>query len=72
MRRCVLVGVGVAFLEEVYHCQGGLCGLIYAQATPNVTVPFLLPADQNVELSAPCLAPCLPACHCASCHDEND
>ena len=39
----------------------GLGGLIYAQATPNVSVHFLFPADQNVGLSAPSPAPCLPA-----------
>ena len=43
----------------------------YAQATPSVTHNlFLLPADQDVELSAP-PAPCLPArCH-ASHHGDN-
>jgi hypothetical protein len=32
---------------------------------------FLLPADTDVELSASCPAPCLPACHHASHHDSN-
>jgi hypothetical protein len=33
--------------------------------------PLLLPVDQDVELSAPSPAPCLPAdCH-ASQHDDN-
>jgi hypothetical protein len=32
---------------------------------------FLLTADQDVELSAPSPAPCLPACCHASCHDDN-
>jgi len=32
---------------------------------------FLLPSDQDIGLSAPSLAPCLPA-HClASCHNDN-
>jgi len=26
IRRCVLMGVGVTLLEEVYHCGGGFCG----------------------------------------------
>ena len=30
-----LVGVGVALLEEVYHCWSRLC-VAYAQAPPNV------------------------------------
>lgn len=44
----------------------------YAQAIPSVdTDYFLLPADQEIELSAPSPAPCLPAqCH-ASHHDDN-
>jgi hypothetical protein len=32
---------------------------------------FLLPADQDVELSAPSPASCLPAYHHASCYDDN-
>ena len=35
----------------------------YAQAMPNDKVHFLLPADQDVELSAPSPAPCMPAQH---------
>ena len=40
---------GVALLEEVHHCGGGL----------SVAQSRLLPADQDVELSAPS-SPCLP------------
>ena len=45
---------------------------IYAQAVFGEThSPFLLPVDQDVELSAP-LSPCLPTrCH-ASHHDDNE
>ena len=32
---------------------------------------FLLPADPDVELSAPSPAPCLSAHYHASCHDDN-
>ena len=31
----------------------------YAQATPSVTVHFLLPTEQDAELSTPPPAPCL-------------
>ena len=40
------------------------------QARPNVTL-FLLPDDPDIKLPATSLAPCLPACHHASCHDNN-
>jgi hypothetical protein len=35
------------------------------------TQPLLLPADQDIELSAPSPAPCLPACYHASCLDDD-
>ena len=35
----------------------------YAQAMPSVTVHFLLPMDQDVDLLAPSLAPSLPGVH---------
>ena len=41
-----------------------------AQARTSVVV-FLLPADPDVELSAPSPAPCLPVCHPVSRHDDN-
>lgn len=31
---------------------------------------LLLPVDQDVELSAPSPAPCLPVCHHSPCHDK--
>lgn len=40
--------------------------------TPSVTHSLLLlPADQDTELLAPSLAPCLLVCHHTSCHDDN-
>ena len=43
-----------------------------AQARPRVFHSlFLLPMDQDVELSAPSPALCLPACCHASSHDDN-
>ena len=54
---------GMALLEEVCHCGGGLCGLIYAQAMPSVGNHFLLPASQDVGRSATSPAPCLSAHH---------
>ena len=55
---------GVALLEEVCHWGAGF-EVSEAQARPSIIL-FLLPVDQDVELSAPSLAPCLPACHHAS------
>ena len=52
IRRHGFVGVNVVLLEEVCHCGGGLWSLIYAQATPIISVHFLLPADQD-KCSAP-------------------
>jgi hypothetical protein len=43
----------------------------YAQAVPTVAYSLLLPMEQIVELSARSLAPCMPACHHVSCHDDN-
>jgi hypothetical protein len=40
------------------------------EARSNFTL-ILLPADPDVELSTTSLAPCLPVCHQASCHDDN-
>ena len=70
IRRCGLVGVGVALLEEVCHCGGGF-EISCAQGTPRVTHSLLLPLDQAVELLAPSPASCLPARHHTSYHDEN-
>jgi hypothetical protein len=32
---------------------------------------FPLPADPDVELTAPSLTPCVPECHHASIHEDN-
>ena len=58
---------GMALLELVYHCGGGL-EVSYAQATLSVVHSLLLqPEDQDVELPATFPATCLPACH-----DDNE
>ncbi|MEJ1288623.1 gasdermin C [Cricetulus griseus] len=44
------------------HCDLGF-EVSYAQASPSVTVHFLLPSGQDTDLSALSPAPCLPACH---------
>jgi len=68
-RRCGLVGVGVALLEEVCHCGDGLL-----RPSPSClrTVHSWLPLDEDIELSAPSPAPCLPGCCHASCYDDNE
>jgi hypothetical protein len=58
IRRCGLVGVGVAFLEEIRHWGVGF-EVSDAQAKPSVSPLFLLPVDPDVELSAPFPTPCL-------------
>ena len=55
------VGVGVALLEVV--CDGGWA----LRSQKHKSIHFLLPADQDIELSGPAPAPCLPAC----CPDDN-
>ena len=61
---CVVFSVQVCTVEEGFV-------VLYAQAMLSVAHSLLLPADQDVELSAPSPAPCLPAyCH-ASNHDDN-
>ena len=66
IRRCDFILVNVA-LEEVCHCGGGIWGLLcstYAQCEiPMFTVYFLLSVDQEIELAASSLVPCLPT-HC--------
>ena len=62
IRKCSFVGVGNAFLELVCHCGFGVS---YVQVIASVSVHFLLPADQDVELSAPCLPEHM------SHHDDN-
>ena len=56
-RKCVTVEVGF----EVLH----------AQVSPS-RQSLLLSMDPEVELLAPSLAPCLPARHHISCHDDNE
>lgn len=67
MKRCVLVGVGVAFLEEVGYWVGAL----KLQMIKPGPVSLSHPADPEVEHSASSPASCLPACPHASCHDDN-
>ena len=67
IKRCGLVGVGVALLEEVCHCGGGLWDLSLSCLE---TVCSWLPLGEDVELSAPS-APCLPGCCHAFHHDDN-
>jgi hypothetical protein len=49
-----------------------LWGLGWASRFPMLSEihSLLLPVDQDVELSAPSLAPCLVTCCHASCHDD--
>jgi hypothetical protein len=71
IRRCGFVGVGVALLEEVCHCGMGF-EVSYAQAILSVVYSLLLlPSDQDVDLSAPSPAPCLPTC-CHASHPDNN
>jgi hypothetical protein len=58
IRRCGLVEVGVALLEEVCHCRRGFKTLILAAWKP---VFSGRPSDEDVELSAPHV-PWLPGC----------
>jgi hypothetical protein len=67
-RRCGLAGVGVVLLEERCH-WGWLWGLWCSNQTQCVS--SLQSTDPDVELSGDSPAPCLPACHQASCHDDN-
>lgn len=64
-----LVGVGVAFLEQVCHWGQGLRSQMLKVCS--VAILFLLPVDPHVELSAGSrAAPCLPACRHTPCHDS--
>ena len=69
VRRCGLIGVGVAMLEEVCHCGGwALRSVILKVCSQSL---LLLPADPDVELSAPSPAQQLHGSHHASHHDNN-
>lgn len=71
IRRCDIVGVGVVFWRKCVTVGTGF-GVSYVQATPSVVHSLLLlPVDQDVDLSAPFLVPCLAAlCH-TSHRDDN-
>ena len=51
--------------------EGCVCHLITFSGLSVDSSLLLLPADQDVELSAPSPAPCLPACRHVSLHDDN-
>jgi hypothetical protein len=81
IRRCGLVGIGVAFLDVLCHCVGGFGTLLVLKFCPIwKTVSSWLPAVDSLflaifesryrTLSAP-PAPHLPGCCHASCHDDN-
>jgi hypothetical protein len=59
----------VTLLEEVCQCGAGF--EVSDAKVGLVSLSFLLPVDQNVKLSAPSRAPCLPACCHASHHEDN-
>jgi hypothetical protein len=69
IRRCGLVGVGVALLKEVCHWGMGF-KVSDAEVRSAAHVLFLQPADPVVEYSTPSPAPCLSACHHTSCHNN--
>lgn len=68
---CMTPGSGSEFLLE------NVCQLVdnfvvlYAQARPSDYNYLLLPADQDIGLSASFPSLCLPACYHASCHGNN-
>ena len=72
IRKCVLVRVGVALLEEVYHWQWTLGFQKLKPGIVHSAILFLLSANPDVELSATSPVPCLPVCSYASHHDENE
>ena len=70
IRKCCLAGVGVALLEKVSLWRQALRSQVLSLGLMWHSLP--LPADQDVELLAPSPVPCLPTCHHASHHDDND
>ena len=60
IRRCGLVGIGMAFLEDVYYSGDRLRALFCLSYTQCGHSFFLLPIDQDAEFLAP-PAQCLPA-----------
>lgn len=64
IRSCIFVGVGMALLEEVCHCEDGLWGFVCSEYHLNVTVEFLLPAGCSTPSSSTtsaCMPPCFPS-----------
>jgi len=68
IRSCGLIGGGVVLFEEVCHCGGLKCSS-YTQGEKHPG-SFLLPVDQNVELSVSPALCMLAHCH-ASCLGDN-
>jgi hypothetical protein len=59
-------------LEEVYHCEGRLWAITYAEALLSMENTFLQqPVNHDVQFSAPS-ASCLPAYCPTSGHDDNN
>ena len=64
IRKCDLIGVGVALLEVVCLCRGSFEILLLAAGE---TVFSWVPLKQDVDLSTPSPAPCLPGpCHAST------
>jgi hypothetical protein len=64
----------MALLAEVCHWRWGWGWALRSSMLKLCSVWHslsLLPVDQYVEVSASSLAPCLPGCCHASCHDDN-
>lgn len=69
MRRYGLVGLWVSLLEEVCDLGKDL-GFQNSNLSPGTHSLFLLPVDLEIEFSVTLRVPCLPACYCASHHDN--
>jgi hypothetical protein len=68
IRRCGIVGVGVALLEGLYHCGGEL-----GDPPPNrLEESLLLSAFGSRYRTLSSSTPCLPACCQASCYEDNE
>jgi len=50
MRRCVLVGIGVAFLEEAYHCEALKNGSVWK--TPSLHAEEILCSWKQLDQDA--------------------
>jgi hypothetical protein len=71
IRRCCLVGVGVALLEEIWPCWRWALRSYMLKLYPLWHSPLLLPLYQDVESSVPPSLYLLAHCH-ASHHDDNE